>query len=121
MSVVIARKRVNQSGRVVEIVLASVALAVSVVALVVALTREPSTAKSGGSTSSTLASERIPNVVGDKVGKARTLLAGVGLVASTSRQRSATVPKGVVLTETPSAGTEVARGTTVALVGSAGP
>jgi eukaryotic-like serine/threonine-protein kinase len=120
MSAVPPRPRWNQSGRTLEIVLASVAVVISVVALVVALTREPGAAKSAASTPSTLSSVRMPNVIGTRAGKARRLVTDLGLVATTTREPSATVPKGDVLAETPAAGTAVPRGTNANLVVSTG-
>jgi len=120
MSAVSPRRRWNQSGLSVALVLASVALVVSVAALVVALTREPGAAKSATATPSTLSSAQMPNVVGMKAGKARRLMTNLGLVVTTTRQPSATVPKGAVLAETPVAGTPVPRGSTATLVVSTG-
>lgn len=64
---------------------------------------------------------QVPNVVGLTEAEARQLLQAVGLSASTSNQGSVTVPTGNVISQNPSAGITVAKGTTVAIVLSSGP
>lgn len=64
---------------------------------------------------------QVPNVVGLSEADAKAALQGVGLAASTSTQSSLTVPAGQVISQNPSAGITVAKGTTVALVISTGP
>jgi beta-lactam-binding protein with PASTA domain len=103
-------------------VVASVALVVAVAALVVALTRSPGAAKAATSTPSTLSTRvQIPDVLGMRLGKARQLLTGLGLVVTVTRVPSPTVAKADVVSETPSAGTPVSRGASADLVVSTGP
>jgi serine/threonine-protein kinase len=64
---------------------------------------------------------QVPNVVGMTEAEARAALQAVGLSASTSSQSSLTVATGRVISQNPSAGITVAKGTTVAIVLSSGP
>lgn len=64
---------------------------------------------------------QVPNVVGMTEAEAKAALQAVGLQASTSSQASATVDSGDVISQNPSSGITVAKGTTVALVISTGP
>ena len=63
----------------------------------------------------------VPNVTGKTEAEARQNLQDAGLAASTTSQSSETVPTGKVISQNPSAGITVAKGTTVALVISTGP
>ena len=64
---------------------------------------------------------QVPNVVGKTEAEARQMLQDAGLAVSTSNQSSPTVEAGKVISQNPSAGITVAKGTTVALVISSGP
>jgi serine/threonine-protein kinase len=64
---------------------------------------------------------QVPNVVGKTEAEARQLLQDAGLAVSTSSQSSETVEAGKVISQNPSAGITVAKGTTVAIVLSTGP
>ena len=64
----------------------------------------------------------VPNVVGLSQSAAQTQITSAGLALGTvTQQASATVPVGTVISETPTAGTQVSGGTAVALVVSSGP
>jgi hypothetical protein len=64
----------------------------------------------------------VPNIVGSTQSSATTAITGAGLVLGTvTSQSSATVASGEVISETPSAGTSVAAGSSVNLVVSTGP
>jgi len=105
--------------------LASVALVVAVVALVVSLTRESSngttTPSSSVPSASIVSSVTVPDVVGKQATEGLNSVAATGLVAIVTNVASATVPARVIQSQTPRAGTTVARGSTVTLVVSVGP
>lgn len=63
----------------------------------------------------------LPNVVGKKIAKATATLADLGLKVDTEQTYSEEAPKGEILAMTPTAGTTVNSGSTVALVVSKGP
>ena len=64
---------------------------------------------------------KVPNVVNDTQAEATTTLTSLGLTVGTvTQQSSSTVPSGHVISESPAAGTVVARGTAVSLVMSTG-
>ena len=64
----------------------------------------------------------VPNVVGDTQAAATTAITGAGLVVGTvTTQASSTVASGSVISESPTAGTQVSPGSAVNLVVSSGP
>jgi hypothetical protein len=64
----------------------------------------------------------VPDVSGMKLSKARATIRSKGLVAGeVTEEHSETIPKGEVISQSPSAGQEVAKLTSVALVTSLGP
>lgn len=76
----------------------------------------------GGSSSHTIpAQPAVPNVVGQTQGAATTAITNTGLVLGTvTNQPSGTVPSGSVISESPTAGTQVNAGSAVSLVVSSG-
>lgn len=80
------------------------------------------TACGDGSNGSAAAQISVPNVLGDSQAAATTALTGAGLTVGTVTQASsATVAVGSVVSQTPSADTSAAKGSSVALVISTGP
>jgi beta-lactam-binding protein with PASTA domain len=63
----------------------------------------------------------VPDVVGQPEGDAKATLEGEGFVTTSTEQPSADVEIGLVISTNPSAGTEVAPGTSVEMVVSTGP
>jgi hypothetical protein len=63
----------------------------------------------------------VPDVVGQPEGDAQAALEGEGFVVTSMEQSSADVEIGLVISTNPTAGTEVAPGTTVEMVVSSGP
>ena len=63
----------------------------------------------------------VPNVVGDDVSTATSKLTGAGLKVTQNSASSASVPSGQVISQNPSAGIQVAIGTTVTITVSTGP
>jgi beta-lactam-binding protein with PASTA domain len=63
----------------------------------------------------------VPDVVGQPEGDAQATLEGEGFAVTSTEQSSADVEIGLVISTNPTAGTEVALGTTVELVVSSGP
>ena len=62
----------------------------------------------------------LPNVVGESTTEATKTLAGLGLIVNTEYKTSATIPKGVVISQKPNSGSKVARGSEVILTVSSG-
>ena len=62
----------------------------------------------------------LPNVVGESSTEATKTLAGLGLIVNTEYKTSATIPKGVVISQKPNSGSKVARGSEVILTVSSG-
>jgi hypothetical protein len=62
----------------------------------------------------------VPNVVGQTQATAQTNITNAGLVFAINRANSATVPAGVVISQTPVGGASAARGSTVTLLVSSG-
>jgi PASTA domain-containing protein len=118
----VASKRRSQVGGALEIVLATVAIALAVVALVVALTREPTSGRAASppSTVATLASVRIPDVLGKSAESATGTLTAAGLVVRSSLRSDAAAPKGTVVLQTPVPGSTLSAGSTVTLIISTG-
>jgi len=80
------------------------------------------TACGDGSDGSAAAQVSVPKVVGDTQSVAKTAITGAGLTVGTVAQASsATVASGIVVSQTPAAGTSAASGMPVALVVSSGP
>ena len=83
------------------------------------------TVASGSSVSlviSTGPAPTVPNLVGMTQSAAQSAITGAGLVLGTvTQQSSSTVASGVVISQTPSSGTQVAAGASVNLVVSSGP
>lgn len=76
----------------------------------------------GGGGASGSSNAAVPNVLGDTQASASTAISGAGLaVGSVTTQSSTTVANGTVISEIPSAGTIVARKSSVSLVVSSGP
>jgi beta-lactam-binding protein with PASTA domain len=63
----------------------------------------------------------VPNVVGQTQAAAQTAISGVGLTSTVTTANSATVAAGLVISESPAAGTGVAPSSSVALTVSLGP
>ena len=63
----------------------------------------------------------VPHVTGDKLAAAKTALHAAGCAVGTIRRRRSSRPSGIVLAQTPVAGTKVPTGATVGLVVSSGP
>jgi beta-lactam-binding protein with PASTA domain len=119
---VIRTRRYDERGEILALVIAIIALGVGVMALVVAITRDPSsTTTTPTSVQAGAGSVRVPDVVGTATKDARRKLKTAGLTASVHRTSSATVAKGQVVSESPAAGTSVAKGATVTLDVSKGP
>jgi beta-lactam-binding protein with PASTA domain len=115
-------RRDNERGDTLALVIAIIALGVGVMALVVAIARDPSSTTSAPtSVPAATGTVRIPDVVGTTTKDAKRKLNAAGLTPSVKRTASATVAKGKVISESPAAGTAVNKGTTVVLVVSKGP
>jgi serine/threonine-protein kinase len=115
-------RRGNERGDTLALVIAIVALGVGVMALVVAIARDPSSTTSAPtSLTAATGTVRIPDVVGTATKDAKRKLKAAGLTASVKRTTSATVAKGTVVSESPAAGTAVSKGATVVLDVSKGP
>jgi beta-lactam-binding protein with PASTA domain len=117
--------RLRERGGAIEVVLGSVALAIALVALVVALTREPGsqrTAPSSGSPSKSLTTPtaRVPAVVGMSQEDARRIVADAGLRPLLTTTRGFDAPAGLVVRETPTGGSRVSPDSNVFLVVSTG-
>lgn len=112
----------GEAGRALELVLASVAVVIAVVALIIALTRDtttkPETAPTLGPTTTTTKTV-VPVVAGMTQASALNALRAAGLQYGVSQEQS-TDPVGVVVLQTPKAGTDVPRNSTVAIVVSSG-
>src|SRR5208282_1392570 len=94
----------------------SLILTVCLIALSMALASCSCSSKSGAKTVS------VPNVVGDTQAAATTAITGAGLALGTvTMASSATVAAGDVISQSPVAGTSVARGSAVNLTVSSGP
>lgn len=76
---------------------------------------------SGTFTSTTLSGVAAPDVVGDAQAAASSAIEAEGLVAQVRRAYSISVPAGVVISQSPSASTEVDPGSTVSITVSRGP
>jgi serine/threonine-protein kinase len=63
----------------------------------------------------------VPDVRGKSESDARSTLRGAGFKVATERQNSSDVPKGQVISQDPSGGTQVTSGSTVTIVISSGP
>jgi serine/threonine-protein kinase len=63
----------------------------------------------------------VPDVVGDDATSASNQLGQAGLKTQTTQQSSETVAQGRIISQTPAAGTQLAKGSTVNLVVSSGP
>lgn len=63
----------------------------------------------------------VPNVAGMTESQAKNLIAGAGLSPSVSYQNSSSVPKGQVISQSPGAGSQAQRGSSVAISVSSGP
>ncbi len=74
-----------------------------------------------GNSTPAVATVALPNVVGSSVSQAGRSLTSKGLTYKVTYKKSSTVPQNTVISQSPSAGTSVDKGTSVDLIVSSGP
>ncbi|GAA1568399.1 Stk1 family PASTA domain-containing Ser/Thr kinase [Kribbella hippodromi] len=114
------RSRRNRGLAYFLLGLAIVAVAVGAYALFTHYNKSTNTG-GGGPTTSTPAKVAVPDLSGKSVAEATALLDAKGLKLTSTSQKSDTVGKGAIISQTPESGTEADQGSTVNVVVSAGP
>ncbi|MDX3001340.1 Stk1 family PASTA domain-containing Ser/Thr kinase [Kribbella solani] len=115
------RSRRNRGLAYFLLGLAIVAVAVGAYALFNHYNKDTNKAGGGGATTSTPAKVAVPDLSGKSVAEATALLDAKGLKLTSTSQKSDTVGKGAIISQTPESGTEADQGSTVNVVVSAGP